>query len=75
MSFTNVYHLNNYVSSNLSITGVILKTNEIIKTTNFVNELNYNKNNINLSSIDSSLSGYALCNWKLGSDNYPTLNC
>ena len=41
----------------------------------FVNTLNSNKNAINLTSIDSSLSGYTLCNWKLGSDNYPALNC
>ena len=41
----------------------------------FVDTLNNNIDNIDLSSIDSSLSGYTLCRWKLGSSEYPELDC
>ncbi len=41
----------------------------------FVDTLNSNIDKIDLSSIDSSLSGYTLCRWKLGSSEYPELDC
>ena len=39
----------------------------------FVDELNQNAESINLEKIDSSLNGYALSNWRLGSNGYPEL--
>ena len=45
-----------------------------MKSQTFVNTLNNNVNNINLSSIDSSLLGYTLNKWKLGSNGYPVFD-
>ena len=46
-----------------------------MKSQTFVDSLNTNKNGITLSSIDSRLSDYTLCNWKLGTSGYPELAC
>ncbi len=72
---TNVYHLSDYTTSNLSVEGVTTKSIDDMKSQAFVDLLNSNKNAISLSSIDSSLSEYTLCNWKLGNSGYPELAC
>ncbi len=72
---TNVYHLSDYATSNLSVEGVTTKSIDDMKSQAFVDLLNSNKNAISLSSIDSSLSEYTLCNWKLGTSGYPELDC
>ena len=46
-----------------------------MKNATFVNTLNTNKNSIKLSEIDSRLSDYSLCDWKLGNSGYPELDC
>ena len=71
----NVYHLNDYATSNISVEGVTTKSLNDMKNNTFVDLLNNNKKTINLGSIDSSLSEYSLCNWKLGESGYPELAC
>ena len=46
-----------------------------MKNQTFVTLLNSNKSSITLTDIDSRLSGYTLCNWKLGTSGYPELDC
>ena len=48
-------------------------TLEQMKLQTFVEHLNQNIENINLTEIDPSLKGYTLSKWTLGSDDYPTL--
>ncbi len=62
------------LASNKDGIGTIKTLNDI-KNASFVNLLNENKNSINLTEIDSNLSGYTLCNWKLGTSLYPELDC
>ncbi len=67
----NIYYLNGTKPSNNSIGTP--KTMEEIKSLAFVNELNKNVDAIDLKNINSSLSEYKLCKWKLGESNYPEL--
>ena len=46
---------------------------DYLKSQLFVDELNKNIESINLEEIDTSLKGYTLSKWTLGSDGYPTL--
>ena len=75
----NAYYKNDIIKNGTNLaddsTITIGKSESEIKNQTFVNTLNTNKNNINLSSIDSALSGYTLCNWKLGTSGYPELSC
>ncbi len=71
----NTYYENSVSASNVTgIGGTPMSLNNM-KLESFVTQLNTNKNTISLSSIDSSLSEYTLCNWKLGSSGYPELAC
>ena len=71
----NTYYENSVSASNVTgIGGTPMSLNDM-KLESFVTQLNTNKNTIDLSSIDSSLSEYTLCNWKLGNSGYPELAC
>ncbi len=73
-SVTNVYYLSgSYTQSNQNINAFNVSLADM-QTQTFVNTLNTNVNNINLSSIDSSLSEYSLKTWKLGSSGYPVFD-
>ena len=75
----NVYYKNDTIKKGTNLTDdstiTTGKSESEMKNQTFVNTLNTNKNAINLSSIDSALSGYTLCNWKLGTSGYPELSC
>ena len=74
--YKNVYYLNSLSGTKPDdTTNVIGKSESEMKNVTFVNTLNTNKSSIDLSSIDSRLSGYTLCDWKLGTSGYPELNC
>ena len=45
-----------------------------MKSQTFVNTLNNNLKNIDLSQIDESLTGYTLSKWKLGKNGYPVFD-
>ena len=74
-SVTNSYYLEGLSGSNVSgQTGTSL-TAEYIASPEFVNLLNQNKRNINLSSIDASLATYELSDWKYDAEKgYPVLD-
>ena len=74
--YKNIYYLNTLVGTKPNdTTNVIGKSKSEMKNQTFVTLLNSNKSSIDLSSIDSRLSGYALCDWKLGTSLYPELDC
>ena len=73
-SLTNSYCLNTKAPSNISNVGTSLSS-EYIASPEFVNLLNQNKRNINLSSIDASLASYELSDWKYDAEKgYPVLD-
>ncbi len=76
VNYKNVYYLNS-LSGTLpeDTTNVIGKSADEMKNQSFVTLLNTNKNSINLTDIDSRLTGYTLCDWKLGTSGYPELDC
>lgn len=45
-----------------------------MKSEKFVNILNNNLANINLSEIDESLAKYTLSTWKIGNEGYPVFS-
>ncbi len=73
VSLTNAYYKSGVNGTTIG-TATAMSENDM-KSQTFVDLLNRNKNAIDLSSIDSSLSEYTLCNWKLGSSGYPELSC
>lgn len=70
---SNTYYLDNISGSNNTNINLTRMSNSEMKSNNFVNTLNSNISNINLSEIDEILSGYQLLNWKLGENGYPVL--
>ncbi len=68
----NTYYVNSVIGSNIADMGIAM-TLEQMKLQTFVDQLNQNIENINLSEIDESLKDYKLSKWILGSDGYPTL--
>ena len=75
-NYKNVYYLNSIKGTKPEdTTNVIGKSESEMKNVTFVNTLNTNKNSIDLTEIDSRLSGYTLCDWKLGVSGYPELDC
>ena len=75
-NYKNVYYLSSLTGTLPDdITNVIGKTADEMKNNTFVTLLNTNKSSITLTDIDSRLSGYTLCDWKLGTSGYPELDC
>ena len=75
-NYKNVYYLNTLNGTKPDDTiNVIGKSESEMKNQTFVTLLNSNKSGIDLSNVDSRLSGYTLCNWKLGNSGYPELDC
>ena len=73
VEITNSYYQENKNGTNISdVDGTPL--NNMLSQT-FVDLLNSNKNVIDLNNIDSILSEYKLCDWKLGESGYPELAC
>ena len=74
VSIKKTYYENNVSASNISDIDATPMTIEKMKSQSFVDELNNNIKSINLEEIDPLLKDYTLVNWKLGEDNYPTLD-
>ncbi len=75
-NYKNVYYLNTLTGTKPEdTTNVIGKTASEMKNATFVSTLNTNKSSITLTDIDDRLTGYTLCDWKLGVSGYPELDC
>ena len=79
LNIKNAYYKNDTIKNGTGLSNdselTIGKSESEIKSAAFVNTLNENKKTIDLSSVDSELSGYTLCNWILGASGYPELDC
>ena len=79
INIKNAYYKNDTIKkgTNLSNDSELTtgKSESEMKSQSFVTLLNTNKSSIDLNSVDSDLSGYTLCDWKLGSSGYPELDC
>ena len=78
-TINNTYYKNDTLKNGTNLSNdstlTIGKPSSEMKNQSFVTLLNTNKNSINLTEIDSNLSDYTLCDWKLGISGYPEFDC